>query len=301
MPVKRRTLRAALFCIIGLLIAPVIAMAQVSIDVQDTVAHPGETNVLLTINMENQVDVCGVQFDLLYPVQWVTPGIATAGSQATNAGWTVGSSLIVGGSLILGFSFTNTPIVAGTGPIASIALTIFSNAPSGDYLVEASNVIISDCLGNGLPRSVTNGVLTITGTGDDDDSSGDDDDTTPSGDDDDTTPSGDDDTTPSGDDDVVAADDDDSGADDDDSGADDDDSEAGDDDSEAEDDDSEDDDDSAEDDDDSDDDDDDDDSANGAADGCACSASPSATGESGAALLLVLIALGFRRKRRGIS
>ena len=56
------------------------ATASVLVDVPDVTASPGEGNVILTVNVENQVPFSGFQLDLNYPVQVAIPGVATAGS-----------------------------------------------------------------------------------------------------------------------------------------------------------------------------------------------------------------------------
>ena len=128
--------RAALLSIIVLLLTPVGANAQVTITVQDVTADPGESNVLLDIHMDNQSDVCGVQFDLLYPTQWVTPGLGNLGIQATNSSWHLSSSFVydpnaptvVIGTRIIAFSFGLVPISPGAGSLANVVISIFSNA-----------------------------------------------------------------------------------------------------------------------------------------------------------------------------
>jgi MYXO-CTERM domain-containing protein len=299
----------------ALAFAPATASAQILVDVPDVTASPGEGNVILSVHIENQVPFSGFQLDLNYPVQVAIPGVAIAGSQTASAGWSVYSNLTANGTFIIAFSMNSTPITPGTGPVAHVEVAILPSAIPGSYPIEAANVVISDPQGIAVPATISSGVLTIIGAGDDDDSAGDDDDSAGTGDDDDTATSDDDDDSAAGDDDDDSAagdDDDDSAAgdDDDDSATaddDDDDATADDDDSATADDDDDDatgdddDDDATGDDDDDDATGDDDDSADGRAGGCSCSAALSDSAMPGAATLLALTALGLSRRRRLIN
>ena len=134
--------------------------------VEDAVINPGETTVL-SIQLDNDVEVSGFQFQMLLPV-----GIAYQGWNINEERLPVGASakdllsmqrfnnskLTLVGALNCGATASFTKV---QGELAKITIVASPNIPQGTYLVELRGIDICDSMGNDYIVPSTTFTLTV--------------------------------------------------------------------------------------------------------------------------------------------
>lgn len=134
--------------------------------VEDAVINPGETTVL-SIQLDNDIEVSGFQFQMLLPV-----GIAYQGWNINEERLPVGASakdmlsmqrfnnckLTLAGALNCGATASFTK---AQGELAKITIVASPNIPRGTYLVELRSIDICDSMGNDYDVPSASFTLTV--------------------------------------------------------------------------------------------------------------------------------------------
>ena len=134
--------------------------------VEDVVINPGEAAVL-SIQLENDIEVSGFQFQMLLPV-----GIAYQGWKINEERLPVGASAK---DLLSVQRFNNSKLTLASalnfragakftmaqGELATVTIVASPNIPQGKYLVELRGIDISDPMGNDYAVPSTTFTLTV--------------------------------------------------------------------------------------------------------------------------------------------
>lgn len=134
--------------------------------VEDVVINPGETAVL-SIQLENDVDISGFQFQMLLPA-----GIAYQGWNINEERLPVGASAK---DLLSVQRFNNSKLTLASalnyragakftmaqGELATVTIVASPNIPQGQYLVELRGIDICDPMGNDYDVPSTTFTLTV--------------------------------------------------------------------------------------------------------------------------------------------
>ena len=116
-------------------------------------------SVNLTISLApGSMNVCTLQFDLLYSSSLSYGSVAT-GSAAAAAQKTASGNAISGGARLLVFNVNQN--IIGAGPVAIVTLMIAPGTPAGSIPITISNLIASDPSGNAVAITPVDGALTV--------------------------------------------------------------------------------------------------------------------------------------------
>ncbi len=124
-------------------------------------AHPGDTNVCVTVNLVNQNPVGGIQFTLHFDQNILDFANAEIGNNLSS-GFSMNFNQMGDSIINLIVSFQGDSISPGNWPIANFYFDVSPNAAVGDsaYLC-ITNPVLSSPQGTQLPISLSNGFLRI--------------------------------------------------------------------------------------------------------------------------------------------
>jgi len=134
------------------------AVASPNMTVGSTNGVPGST-INVPINFFTDINVTGVEFDLLFNTNYLQWGPPMQGN-ALPPGELMGTNLIAPGQFrILVISFVDAPITNGV--LVYMPFTISSNAPDHDEALTFTNVNATDASAFFVALATTNGVLSV--------------------------------------------------------------------------------------------------------------------------------------------
>ena len=134
--------------------------------VEEATIAPGETAVL-SIQLDNMIDVSGFQFQMMLPVgityqDWaVSEERLPAGASAKNV---ISMHRINDGKLtiagVLNYS-VDASFTKAQGELATVTIVASSNIPQGAYIIELRGIDICDTMGNDYDVPSTTFTLTV--------------------------------------------------------------------------------------------------------------------------------------------
>lgn len=103
-----------------------------------------EDDVMISFNMENDIDITAVQFDVQLPVEYNVQSSDFVRSQRCS-GHTL-TVMNIGNNTwrVMLFSMSNALISGHSGEVVGLTLHPTDNTPAGDYTCRISNVVLSD-------------------------------------------------------------------------------------------------------------------------------------------------------------
>ena len=131
---------------------------EIDVSTQNTLSMDNLTgyvgkNVTLPIQMNNQQQITGLQFDLYLP-EGVTVAKKVNGknditvTDRMDDGYSLSSNTMEDGCVrVTGLSMESTPFTGNDGSIINVVLQIDESAADGDYQIQVKNIILSDVTG----------------------------------------------------------------------------------------------------------------------------------------------------------
>ncbi len=123
---------------------------------------PGNTGISIPIRIsaDAQAGVTGINFDLNFDSNRLTPQNVTVGSAASSAGKSLSWSSPSSGKVrVIIFGFNQTPMTSGV--IANIVVSINSSAAPGSFSLSLSNAVATDSSGSSVSLSLNSGSFTV--------------------------------------------------------------------------------------------------------------------------------------------
>lgn len=131
---------------------------EIDVSTQNTLSMDNLTgyvgkNVTLPIQMNNQQQITGLQFDLYLPEGVTVAKKANGKNDITvtdrmDDGYSLSSNTMEDGCVrVTGLSMESTPFTGNDGSIINVVLQIDESAADGDYQIQVKNIILSDVTG----------------------------------------------------------------------------------------------------------------------------------------------------------
>ncbi|MCG2719255.1 MAG: hypothetical protein L6266_00750 [Nanoarchaeota archaeon] len=146
-----------------ILAVTVYALQTVKVEIIDTSAYIATEDVLVPLALENNESVAGFQLEISH-----TPYLIFQGVQTTER--LVNSTIETNDvdNVLKIAAVTDAGIVAGTGAILNLVFDVDENAVTGEYILNATDVVISDINTDLFPTESLYGIFTILIDSDDD-------------------------------------------------------------------------------------------------------------------------------------
>lgn len=139
---------------------------QNTLSMENLTGYVGKT-VTLPIQMNNQQQITGLQFDLYLPEGVTVAKKANGKSDITvtdrmDDGYSLSSNTMEDGCVrVTGLSMESTPFTGNNGSIINVVLQIDESVADGEYEIQAKNIILSDVTGVAHKPTTASCMLTV--------------------------------------------------------------------------------------------------------------------------------------------